>query len=287
MFPSWVRHRFSLSSLLSSQRARRGKRLMSGRWKPPLGMDRGEVSVLTRGAQASVVMSDRNFSGGRGSGSRVGASTTGIAYIPPNRTWGGGQCQQAPGPQLSKDAGCLTEWEDQARSAILGPSGDPSPLSSPSSPAPGEAVVLGWEMLPGVRASQGGAGGPAGILGSRGWGIPTGTRPSHAHRPPTETQLPQSPRWVCNSPRQPTGSLQGHFPHIYPLAVLPSQHRCVCSLKGCLNKYCGPEIAARINPEASEPHKPAFISTPSLCSCTMGELITSSEHQCGDQPEEV
>ena len=135
MFPSWVRHRFSLSSLLSSQRARRGLRLMSGQWKPPLGMDRGEVSVLTRGAQASVVMSDRNFSGGRGPGSRVGAPTTGIAYSPPNRTWGGGQCQQAPGPQLSKDAGCLTlsgrTKRDQPSLAQVGthlPSHPPLPL---------------------------------------------------------------------------------------------------------------------------------------------------------------
>lgn len=68
--------------------------------------DRGEVSVLTRGAQAPVVMSERNCWGGRRSRSRVGLP---LLELPTSHTTETrGQCQRASGPQLREDAGCLT-----------------------------------------------------------------------------------------------------------------------------------------------------------------------------------
>ena len=148
--------------------------------------DRGEVSVLPRRAQAPAVMSDRNCWGGRRSRSRVGLPLLELPTSHPAETRG--QCQRVPGPQLRQDAGCLTlSGRSERDQPSLAQRGTHSPDSAPD---PDEAMVLGWEMLPGGVSGRGR--GPCRHFRQQGLRNPCRNPP--IARPLTGPQLPRSPR---------------------------------------------------------------------------------------------
>lgn len=142
--------------------------------------DRGEVSVLTRRAQAPVVMSDRNCWGGRRSRSRVGLPLLELPTSHPTETRG--QCQRVSGPQLRQDAGCLTlsgrSERDQPSLAQRG-----THLPDPA-PAPG----LGDAPGRGLREGQGA------LQHFRQQGLRNPYRNPPIAHPLTGPQLPWSPR---------------------------------------------------------------------------------------------